>query len=307
MAVSGDGDPAVLPDTGLCESCRGELFDPNNRRYRYPFISCAGCGPRSSILYAWPYQRGNTSMRGFTMCTACQREYYDPFDRRFHAADIGCPACGPHVALWDASGRVVAERDAAMAAAANAIRAGQIVVVKDRGGFRMVADAADERAVRRLPVVTSGDEPPRAILCPDLECVHQHAHIGQEEARWLVSPEAPIVIVRPRPGAQHLLAPSAVADGHELAVQLAATPLSVLLMRDVRRPVVVTRGDRGGDPVCIDEREAIDRFSGIADAFLVHNRPLIPRADATVVRRAEAPRGDAAAPSKTQRPHTGSV
>lgn len=279
----------VMPDIALCESCRGELLDPNNRRYRYPFINCTNCGPRYSIIERLPYDRANTSMRDFVMCHACEREYHDPLDRRFHAEPNACPVCGPQVALRDATGAVVASRDAAVMAAANAIRAGQIVAVKGLGGFQLLVDATDDAAVRRLRERKHRDEKPFAIMCPDLECVQQHAVLGPDEARLLASPEAPIVLVTARTGAPALhppftLAPSVAPGSRQLGVMLPYTPLHVLLMRDLRRPIVATSGNHAEEPICIDEDEVVERLGGIADLFLVHNRPIVRHVDDSVVR-----------------------
>ncbi len=282
--VSDHPTAIVMPDIALCESCRGELLDPNNRRYRYPFINCTNCGPRYSIIERLPYDRANTSMRGFVMCHACEREYHDPLDRRFHAEPNACPVCGPQVALWDATGAVVATRDAAVMAAANAIRAGQIVAVKGIGGFQLLVDATDDAAVRRLRERKHRDEKPFAIMCPDLECVQQHAVLGPDEARLLASPEAPIVLVTARTGGPSTLAPSVAPNGRQLGVMLPYTPLHVLLMRDLRRPIVATSGNHAEEPICIDEHEVVERLGGIADLFLVHDRPIVRHVDDSVVR-----------------------
>jgi hydrogenase maturation protein HypF len=274
----------VIPDIALCESCRGELLNPDNRRYRYPFINCTNCGPRYSIIEALPYDRANTSMRAFAMCPACDREYRDPLDRRFHAEPNACPVCGPHVSLWDATGAVVAERDHAMIAAANAIRAGKIVAVKGLGGFQLLVDATDEAAVGRLRQRKHRDEKPFAIMCPDIECVHQHARVGPAEARLLASPEAPIVLLETRTDHREPLAPSVAPGSRHLGAMLPYTPLHVLLMRDVLRPIVATSGNHAEEPICIDEREVVARLGHIADLYLVHDRPIVRHVDDSVVR-----------------------
>ena len=273
-----------MPDLAVCESCRGELLDATSRRYRYPFINCGVCGPRDSIIDTLPYARARTSMRDFTMCHACEREYYDPLDRRFQAEPNACPVCGPHAALWNAAGAVVATRDRAVLAAANAIRAGQIVALKSLGGFQLLVDATDDAAVRRLRARRQGDETPYPVMCPDLECVQQHATLNAAETQLLVSPVSPIVLVAARRDGRTLLAASVAPGRPEVGVMLPYTPLHVLLMRDLRRPIVATSGHVGDEPPCIDERDAVTRLGGIADVFLVHNRRIARPGDDSVVR-----------------------
>ncbi|MFN7976516.1 MAG: carbamoyltransferase HypF [Vicinamibacterales bacterium] len=280
---TGQPSAVVMPDIALCESCRGELLDPTNRRYRYPFINCTNCGPRYSIVEALPYDRAHTSMRHFPMCPDCHREYDDPHDRRFHAEPNACPTCGPQVALWDAAGRVIAERDAAMVAVANAVRAGLIVALKGIGGFQLIVDATDDAAVRRLRARKHRDEKPFALMCPDVDCMHGYSLIGDAEARLLNSPEAPIVLVRTREGVQRV-APSVAPGMRQLGVMLPYTPLHVLLMRDLRRPIVATSGNLAEEPMCIDERDVVRVLGGIADVFLVHDRPIVRAVDDSVVR-----------------------
>ena len=273
----------VMPDIAVCESCRGELLDPANRRYRYPFINCTNCGPRFSIIDALPYDRANTSMRGFRMCPDCQREYDDPTNRRFHAEPTACPTCGPQLAWWDVDGATRATGDHALMAAATAIRAGRIVAMKGLGGFQLLVDAANDGAVRRLRERKHRDEKPLAVLCADLECVRHHAHVDDAEVQLLLSPEAPIVLVeaRPeaRPEARHSIAPSVAPGCRQLGVMLPYTPLHVLLMRELRRPIVATSGNRADEPICIDEAEVVARLGGIADLFLVHDRPIVRHVD----------------------------
>jgi hydrogenase maturation protein HypF len=281
--TSGQANAVVMPDISLCESCRGELLDATNRRYRYPFINCTNCGPRYSLIEALPYDRVNTSMRRFAMCPDCQREYEDPSDRRFHAEPNACPTCGPQVALWDAAGHVIAERDAALVAAANAVRAGLVVALKGLGGFQLVVDATDEVAVRRLRARKHREEKPFALMCPDLDCIQGYASIGDVEAGLLTSPEAPIVLVPARLGVDQV-APSVAPGMRQLGVMLPYTPLHVLLMRDLRRPVVATSGNLAEEPMCIDERRVVDVLGGIADVFLVHDRPIVRAVDDSVVR-----------------------
>lgn len=276
--------PAAMPDLAVCESCRGELLDATNRRYRYPFINCAACGPRDSIIDTLPYARARTSMRDFTMCHACEREYYDPLDRRFGAEPNACPVCGPQASLWDGGGTVVATRDRAVTAAANAVRAGKIVALKGLGGFELLVDATDDAAVRRLRARRRDDAAPFPVMCPDLECVQQHATLSADETQLLVSPAAPVVMVAARSDGGKLLAPSVAPGSADVGVMLPYTPLHVLLMRDLRRPIVAVGGHVGDAPPCIDEQDAVARLGGVADVFLVHNRRIAHPVDDSVVR-----------------------
>ncbi len=273
---------AVLPDIATCPDCLRELFDPADRRYRYPFINCTNCGPRFTIIEALPYDRPNTTMHGFTMYPACRAEYDDPLDRRFHAQPIACPACGPHLALWDGRGRVLAAREAALQEAAEALRRGAIVALKGLGGFQLLVDARREEAVARLRRRKRREEKPFALLYPSLQAVRRDCLVSGEEAALLASPEAPIVLLRRRAGAS---VAAAVAPGNpSLGVMLPYTPLHHLLTSELGFPVVATSGNLAEEPIVTDEREALDRLGGIADLFLVHDRPIARHVDDSVAR-----------------------
>lgn len=282
--LSGRPNAVVMPDIAICDACRAELLDPADRRFRYPFINCTNCGPRFTIIEGLPYDRARTSMRGFPMCPACRREYEDPRDRRFHAEPNACPVCGPQVALWDAGGATVGERDAALQLAVQALRAGRIVAVKGLGGFHLVVDAGDDAAVRRLRDRKHREEKPLAVMYPSLTLLQEHAHIGSRERRVLESPEAPILLVDPRDAARPHVAPAVAPGSRQLGVMLPYTPLHLLLLRDFGRPVVATSGNRSDEPICIDEREVRERLDGIADLYLVHDRPIVRHVDDSVAR-----------------------
>ena len=279
----GAASALVLPDIAICADCRRDILDPANRRYRYPFTNCTNCGPRFSIIEALPYDRANTSMRRFEMCPSCAHEYDDPGDRRFHAQPNACPACGPSLRLWDAGGRAIAAKDDAMRAAAEAIASGRIVAVKGLGGFHLMADARDNDAVRRLRARKHREAKPFALMFPDLGAIDRHCLISAAEARVLQSPESPIVLLSRRSDV-HRLAPSVAPGNPNLGVMLPYTPLHVLLMREIQGPVVATSGNRSDEPICIDEVEALERLGGIADLFLVHDRPIVRHADDSIVR-----------------------
>jgi hydrogenase maturation protein HypF len=279
---SGDKTALVLPDIATCPECVREIFDPANRRFRYPFTNCTHCGPRFSILEALPYDRPHTSMKGFTMCPACAAEYRDPRDRRFHAQPNACPDCGPQLALWDRAGRELARRDAALAGAAQALHKGEIVAVKGLGGFHLMARADDEAAVRRLRERKRREEKPLAVMCPSLDMARALCEIGPLEARALRSPEAPIVLCRRRAAAP---VAAAVAPGNPaVGVMLPYTPLHHLLLADLGFSVVATSGNLSDEPICITESGALERLAGIADLFLVHDRPIVRHVDDSVMR-----------------------
>ncbi len=280
--AAGGKTALVLPDIATCPECLREIFDPANRRHRYPFTNCTHCGPRFSILEALPYDRPNTAMKAFAMCPACQAEYDDPRDRRFHAQPNACPVCGPRVALWDRAGRGLAADDGALVEAVQALRAGRIVAVKGLGGFHLMVRAADDDAVRRLRTLKHRKEKPFAVMVPSLAAAEAVCAISELEARALRSPEAPIVLLRRRAAGG---VATAVAPGNPtLGVMLPYTPLHHVLLADLGAPVVATSGNLADEPICTDEREAVARLGAIADLFLVHDRPIVRHVDDSLVR-----------------------
>jgi len=281
-SVSGEKTAAILPDLAVCEGCLAELFDPADRRYRYPFLNCTRCGPRFSILEALPYDRANTTMRDFAMCEACRAEYEDPRDRRFHAQPIACPRCGPRLEYWDAAGRALAAREEALPCALRAVREGKILALKGLGGFHLIADARNDAALERLRRRKAREEKPFALMFPSLAALREAAEVSELEARWLQSAEAPIVLLRRRAAAG---LSTAVAPGNPcLGAMLPYTPLHHLLMAEWGFPVVATSGNRAEEPICTREAEALERLGGIADAFLVHDRPIARPVDDSILR-----------------------
>jgi hydrogenase maturation protein HypF len=273
----------VLPDIATCADCLLELFEPNNRRYLYPFTNCTHCGPRFTIVEALPYDRPNTSMKDFLMCAECEREYHDPTNRRFHAQPNACPACGPQLQLWDRMGRILADRHEALLAAAAAIRNGSILALKGIGGFQLIIDARYEEAVRRLRAGKCREEKPFALMYPSLEMLREDTFIDDFEARLLSSPEAPIVLLR-RKEASARIAPSVAPGNPNLGAMLPVSPLHHVLLREVGRPLVATSGNLSEEPICVDDSEALKRLGNIADFFLVHNRSIVRQVDDSVAR-----------------------
>ena len=271
----------VLPDYATCADCLAELFDPVDRRYRYPFINCTHCGPRYSIIEGIPYDRARTSMRRFVMCPACQAEYDDPADRRFHAEPNACPECGPRIALWDAGGRTLCHGDEALTAAVGALSTGSIIAVKGIGGFQLLVDARNEAAVRRLRARKRREQKPLAVMFPSLADVRASCRIRSAEEASLISPARPIVLLRRTGGP---IAANVAPGNPWLGAFLPYTPLHHLLLRELGFPVVATSGNVTDEPIVTDETEALARLGGIADQFLVHDRPIVRPVDDSLVR-----------------------
>ncbi|HJZ60878.1 MAG TPA: carbamoyltransferase HypF [Miltoncostaeaceae bacterium] len=278
----GPVDAPVAPDVATCDACLAELFDPADRRHRYPFVNCTDCGPRFTIVLGVPYDRLLTTMAGFAMCAACRAEYEDPADRRFHAQPNACPACGPHLALVEPAGGVVAERDAALRAAAGALRDGAVVAVKGIGGYHLACRAAGEEAVAALRARKRREEKPFAIMARDLGQARVLAELGDGEIALLAAPERPIVIAPRRPGAA--VAAAVAPRSRELGVMLPYSPLHHLLLADAGEPLVMTSGNVSDEPIASDDADAIERLGGIADLVLRHDRPIATRTDDSVVR-----------------------
>lgn len=276
----------ILPDVATCPDCLRELFDPTNRRFRHPFINCTNCGPRFSIIEALPYDRPNTSMKQFAMCEACEREYHDPANRRFHAQPTACPACGPQLSIWDGEGSPIAQDYFAVEYAAAELRRGGILAFKGIGGFQLLVDARNEEAVRRLRTRKHREEKPLAVMVPGLETACAMCDLAPAEQRLLASPQAPVVLLRrradPRPELE--IAPSVAPRNPYLGVMLPYSPQHHLLLGELGFPVVATSGNLTDEPICTDQFEALERLRGIADAFLVHDRPIVRYVDDSVVR-----------------------
>ncbi|MBA3607075.1 MAG: carbamoyltransferase HypF [Chthoniobacterales bacterium] len=295
---SGGKTAFILPDIATCEDCLREIFEPQDRRFRYPFTNCTNCGPRFSIIEALPYDRANTAMKKFEMCADCAREYRDPTDRRFHAEPTACPRCGPQLQFWDSLGQNLAQSDSALRLAAEKIRDGKIVAVKGIGGFQLLVDARNQGAVSRLRERKHREEKPFAVMVPSLESARECCEISELEEGLLVSPESPIVLLARSCRASASLAEAEGATG-AVALQLAASlapgnpnlgimlpysPLHHLLLHELSFPLVATSGNLSDEPICTDEMEALTRMRDLADYFLVHDRPVVRHVDDSIVR-----------------------
>jgi hydrogenase maturation protein HypF len=275
----------VLPDIAICKDCLNDILNPHNRRYLYPFTNCTNCGPRFSIIERLPYDRKNTTMKKFEMCDKCRLEYEDPSNRRFHAQPNACPDCGPHIELWDTDGNTLAVLHEALLQAVENIHSGWIAAVKGLGGFHLMADAYDEETVRLLRKRKRREEKPLALMFPDIELISKYCEVSELEKRLLRSPESPIVLLKKKKEVREKLLAESVAPGNPyLGVMLPYTPLHYILMRELNVPVIATSGNISDEPICIDENEAIVRLKGIADIFLVHNRPIVRHVDDSIVR-----------------------
>ncbi len=282
-SLPGTGRRVSIPaDLATCPACVEEIFDPANRRYRYPFTNCTDCGPRFTIARDAPYDRPVTSMAGFVMCEACQREYDDPGDRRFHAQPNACPRCGPRLQLLDSTGKDLASANP-LGEVAAALRAGNLVAVKGLGGYHLACDATSSEAVRLLRERKRRDAKPFAVMVRDLKEARRLATISEAEARLLESVERPIVLVlRKRVGRS--VAPEVAPDNPLIGLMLPYTPLHHLLLAEVDRPLVMTSGNLSDEPIVFEEAEALKKLREVADLFLTHDRPIVTRCDDSVTR-----------------------
>ncbi|WP_316391390.1 carbamoyltransferase HypF [Citrobacter farmeri] len=274
QSAGGTMNTQIVPDAATCPACLVEMNTPGERRYRYPFINCTHCGPRFTIIRAMPYDRPFTVMASFPLCPQCDKEYRDPYDRRFHAQPVACPACGPHLS-W-LNGGHKAEKEAALQAAVEMLKAGGIVAVKGIGGFHLACDARNREAVANLRARKRRPAKPLAVMLPDASGLPDAA------TRLLKTPAAPIVLV----DKQHV--PSlcdGIAPGlTEVGVMLPANPLQHLLLQELHGPLVMTSGNLSGKPPAISNEQALEDLQDIAEGFLLHNRDIVQRMDDSVVR-----------------------
>lgn len=286
----------ISPDVAVCDDCLRELFDPHDRRFHYPFINCTNCGPRFTIIKDIPYDRPKTTMSGFDLCPDCAREYQDPLNRRFHAQPLACAVCGPKVMFERLTMRALADSEDAISATRSALSNGEIVAIKGLGGFHLACDATNPAAVKELRQRKQRVDKPFALMMPSMEVVKQHCFVSGDECEALLSSARPIVLLKRKPESNIVEDVSPKQDW--LGVMLPYTPLHYLLFFDsfhpsstLIDPLVLTSGNLSEDPIAIDNDDAREKLSTLADAFLMHNRDIHIRCDDSVVRVFDDPDG----------------
>jgi len=281
-SINGEITTGVLADAATCADCLGELNNPSDRRYRYPFLNCTHCGPRFSIVRQIPYDRANTSMARFRLCENCATEYNNPADRRFHAQPTACASCGPKVWLCDKNAKTIATDDP-VAEAVKRIKAGAIIAIKGIGGIHLACDASNKSAVQQLRQRKNRPHKPLALMAQNIEQIRQYCYLSEVEINALSSPAAPIVILDALN--TDLLPPGIAPEQKQWGFMLPYSPLHHLLMAELEQPIVLTSGNRSDEPQCTDNDDALKRLADIADVFLLHNRPIENRIDDSVVRQ----------------------
>ncbi len=270
----------ISPDIATCPDCLDEIFDPSNRRYRYPFTNCTNCGPRFTIIEDIPYDRPLTTMNHFKMCPDCRKEYEDPLNRRFHAQPNACPVCGPSLELLDTDGTPV-QADDVISTAAQLLKDGRIIAVKGLGGFLLACDATSEATVNLLRDRKHRPFKPFAVMMSTMDEVKTHCDVTPEEGKLITSPNSPIVLVKWKRDSN--ITRAVAPNIRYLGVMIPYTPLHHLLLKETGLPMVMTSGNISEEPIARDNDEALRRLSGIADYFLVHNRDIYARYDDSVL------------------------
>lgn len=281
-ASGGEVEQDLLSDLAICSDCERELFDRENRRFRYPFIACTNCGPRFSIIERLPYERENTTMRIFPLCKACQEEYEDPRDRRFHAEPIACSLCGPHLELYSQDGKKLAEKEEALELAREFLFQGKILAVKGLTGFHLMGRADLPEVIETLRKRKRRSLKPFAVMFGEVAFLKEYVELTEEDLKLLLSPRAPILLL---PDKGRL--PKNLNEGlNLLGVFLPYTPLHKLLLKDLPFPVIATSGNLSDEPLVFENEEAFSRLTPLCDYLLLHNRPIKRGLDDSVIKRA---------------------
>ena len=274
----------ISPDVSICPDCARELFDPSNRRFRYPFINCTNCGPRFTIIKDIPYDRLFTTMADFKLCPECKEEYENPLDRRFHAQPVACSECGPFI-WFESGGDNIAKNENALQTARQWLKEGKILAIKGLGGFHLACDAANPEAVTLLRTRKRRSLKPFALMAFDTQQIKKHCYVNEQEKRMLESRERPIVLLRRKE--QSNLAAQTAPNQNSLGVMLPYTPLHLLLLEPQKgfpEMLVMTSGNLSEEPIAYEDYQAVNKLTGLADGFLMHNRPIHIRTDDSVVR-----------------------
>ncbi len=273
----------ISPDVSICRECLDELNNPENRRFEYPFINCTNCGPRFTIIEDIPYDRPKTSMKHFPMCEECQKEYYNPLDRRFHAQPNACAVCGPGVTLVNSFKEEVCNSRDSITRAAELLKQGKILAVKGLGGYHLAVDACSDQAVKELRKRKSRPHKPFALMAESVDAVKRFVHVDKDEKKLLESFNRPVVLLKKKQNMAESLSASLAPVNRYLGIMLPYTPLHYILLKKGPDLLVMTSGNRSGEPLSIDNDDALAAFSHIADYFLIHNRDIYFRADDSIV------------------------
>ncbi len=288
---NGPKTAAISHDLDVCDDCKCEMFNPENRRYLYPFINCTNCGPRYTIIKDIPYDRPKTTMASFQMCPDCQTEYDDPANRRFHAQPNACPVCGPHIKLRNTSGHELVsacrseDYKILFKQIGNSFEDGYILAIKGIGGYHLTCDATNETAVSALRSRKYREDKPFAVMCPDLKFIEEICLVNQSERELLESVAHPIVLLNKN--TNYNLANSIAPNNHFLGAMLPYTPLHFLIFHYFNKPLVMTSANVSDEPIAFEDNDVLERLKGIADYFLIHNREIHIRCDDSVVREFE--------------------
>lgn len=281
----GDTTTIVPPDTDVCGDCLTELYDPQDRRYKYPFINCTNCGPRYSLIKKMPYDRRQTSMSSFPMCARCLAEYEDVEDRRYHAQPNACVECGPEVWICDKHGEICRHSNPINTAIQKLID-GRILAVKSLGGFHLVADATNEQAVKTLRQRKKRDSKPFALMVKSSREVAHYAHMSIAEQREMNKPEKPIVLLKKKKGSP--IAQNVAPNNPDLGIMLPSAPLHHLLLDDPRlKSLIMTSANLSGEPIVYKNDEALESLKEICDYFVLHNRDIVTQVDDSLLRITE--------------------
>lgn len=272
----------ILPDLATCNDCLKEIFNPEDRRYLYPFTNCTNCGPRFSIIEDIPYDREKTTMKEFEMCDECKAEYENPLNRRFHAEPNACPKCGPKIFLYDNKKNLTEENNGAIKKAAELILAGKIIALKGLGGYQLIVDSRNNEAVKLLRERKHREEKPFAMMFPSVEMIKKYCEVSDEEEKLLTSRQAPIVLLRKK--GNSFIAEDVAPFNNYYGVMLPYTPLHYIFMKELNTPIIATSGNISDEPISIDDNDAFAKLSDIADFFLTHNRKIVRQVDDSVAR-----------------------